>query len=84
MAESFGQMCGGGGGGRRHHPHEAVKMAMKRLVLSNSDPARCAFPKESVLIEPPHLRQDKSRPGDVYTMGNGLHRKDSVMDIVIS
>jgi len=71
-------------GGRRDQTHEAVKLAMKRLILSNSDPDGCAFPKESVLIEPPHLRQDKSRPGDVYTMGNGLHRKDSVMDIVIS
>jgi hypothetical protein len=44
--------------GRRHHAHEAVKLAMKRLLLSFSDPAGCVFPKESILTEPPHFRQD--------------------------
>jgi hypothetical protein len=57
---------------------------MKRLVLSNFDPAGFAFPKESILIEPPHLRQDKSRPLGIYVVGNGLHRKESVMGIVVA
>ena len=42
------------------------------------------FPAASVLIEPRHLRQDRSRPGDVYAIGNGMHKKDSVMDIIIT
>jgi hypothetical protein len=57
---------------------------MKHLVLSCSEPAGQAFLKESVLVEPPHLRMDKTRPGDIYALGNGLHRRDSVMDIVIT
>jgi len=57
---------------------------MKRPVLTNSMPAGRAFPKESVLVEPPHLRADKSRPGDIYALGIGLHKKDSVMDVVIT
>ncbi len=61
-----------------------MKLALKRLVLTSSEPAGRAFPMESVLIEPPHLRRDKSRPGDIYALGNGLHRRDSVMDIVIT
>jgi hypothetical protein len=73
-----------GGDGRRLHAHEVVKLAMKRLVLSRPDPAGCAFPSASVLIEPLHLRQDKSRPGDIYAMGNGMHRKDLVMDVVVT
>jgi hypothetical protein len=73
-----------GGDGRRHQAHDDVKFAMKRLVLTSNEPAGRAFPKESVLIEPPHLRMDKSRPGDIYALRIGLHRKDSVMDIVIT
>jgi hypothetical protein len=73
-----------GGDGRRHQAHEAVKLAMQRVVLSCPDPAGCAFPKASILIEPAHLRQDKSRPGDIYAMGAGLYRKDTVMDVVIT
>jgi len=73
-----------GGDGRRHHAHEAVKLAMQRLVLSCPDPARCSFPKESILIEPVHLRHDKSRPGDIYAVGAGLYRKDTVMDLVVT
>jgi hypothetical protein len=48
------------------------------------DPAGCAFPKESILIEPAYLRQDKSRRGDIYAMGTGLYRKDTVMDLVVT
>jgi len=44
--------------GRRLQAHEAVKLAIKRLVLSCPDPAGCAFPIAYVLIEPRHLRQD--------------------------
>jgi len=73
-----------GGDGRRHQAHEAVKLAMQRLVLSCPDPAGCAFPKASILIEPANLRQDKSRPGDIYAVGAGLYRKDTVMDVVIT
>jgi hypothetical protein len=73
-----------GGDGRRIHAHEAVKLAVKRLVLSCPDPVGCAFPSASVLIEPRHLRQDNSRPGDIFVMGNGMHTKDTVMDVVVT
>jgi len=73
-----------GGDGRRIHAHESVKLAVKKLVLCCPDPVGCAFPSSSVLIEPRHLRQDNSRPGDIFVMGNGMHRKDTVMDIVLT
>ncbi len=73
-----------GGDGRRIHAHETVKLAVKRLVLSCPDPTGCAFPSTSILIEPRHLRQDNSRPGDIFVMGNGRHRLDSVMDVVVT
>jgi hypothetical protein len=73
-----------GGDGRRLYAHELYKLAMKRLVLTSSSPGGRVFPSSSVIIEPRNLRQDKSRPGDLYTVGNGLHRKDSVMDVVIT
>ncbi len=57
---------------------------MKHLVLTSSSPGGSVFPSAFVLIEPWHLRQDKSRPGDVYDVGNGMHRRDTVMDIVIT
>jgi len=71
-----------GGDGRRMHAHEAVKLAVKRLVLSCPNPVGCAFPSASALIEPRHLRQENSRPGDIFVMGNGMHIKDYVMDMV--
>jgi hypothetical protein len=70
--------------GRRHQAHEAVKLAMKRLVLTNHVPEGCVFPRASVMIELPHLRQDKYHPGVIYAMGTELHRKNSVMDIVVT
>ena len=73
-----------GGDGRRLQAHEVMKMVLKRLVLSNASPAGCAFPPSSIMIEPPHLRLDMTRPGDIYACGRGIHRKDSVMDIVIA
>jgi len=57
-------------------------MPVKRLVLTSSSPRGSVFPAASVLIEPRHLRQDGSRPGDVYAIRNGMHGKDSVMDII--
>ncbi len=59
-------------------------MLFKRLVLTSSSPRGCVFPAASVLIEPMHLRQDRSRPGDVYAGGNMMHMKNAVMDIVIT
>jgi hypothetical protein len=56
---------------------------VKRLVLTSSSPGGSVFPSSFVLIEPRHLRQDRSRPGDIYAVPNGMHRKDTVMDIVI-
>jgi len=61
-----------------------VKLALKRLVISCPTPAGCVFPSASFLVEPRHLRQDNSRPGDLYAIGHGMHRKDSVMDLVIA
>jgi hypothetical protein len=60
-----------------------VKLALKRLVLSCPTLAGRDFPSASLLIEPLDLRQDNSQPGDLYAMGNGMRRKDSVMDLVI-
>ncbi len=59
-------------------------MVVKRLVLTSFSPGGRVFPAAYVLIEPQHLRQDKSRHGDIYAIGNGLHRKDVVMDVVIT
>jgi hypothetical protein len=67
------------------HAHEAVKLAIKRRVLSCLDPAGCVFLSASILIEPRHLRQDNSRrPGDIFVMGNGMHKNDSVMDVMVT
>jgi len=38
----------------------------------------------SVLIEPPHLRADNSRPGDVLALGMDVHMLDIAMDIAIA
>jgi hypothetical protein len=73
-----------GGDGRILHAHELYKLAMKRLVLTSSSPGGIVFPSSSVLIEPRNLRSDQSRPGDLYAVGNGMHRTDSVMDVVIT
>ena len=58
-----------GGDGRRLQAHEAVKMTMRELVLSNAKPGGAAFPASSILIELPHLRSGRSRPGDIMAMG---------------
>ncbi len=63
--------------------HEAVKRALKDLVLANPSPGGAAFPVSSVLIEPLHLRKDKSRPGDIMALGRDVHRLDTAMDIVV-
>ena len=73
-----------GGDGRRLQAHETVKLAVKKLVICCPTPAGCVLPSAAVLIEPRHLRQDQSRPGDLYAVGHGMHRKDSAMDIVVT
>jgi hypothetical protein len=40
--------------------------------------------EEFTLPETFHLRRDMSRPGDVYAVGNGMHKKDTVMDLMIT
>ena len=59
-------------------------MAVKHLVMTSSPPGGSVFLAASVLIEPRHLRQDRSSPGDVYAIGHGMHMKDFVMDIIIT
>ena len=59
-------------------------MVVKRLVLTSFSPGGSVFPVASVLIEPQHLRQDRSHPGDIYAIGIVLHMKDMVMDVVIT
>jgi len=72
-----------GGDGRRLQAHEKVKYALKILVLSNPNPGGCAFRDSSILIEHRHLRQDKSRPGDIVALGMGVFLKDTAMDYLI-
>ncbi len=57
---------------------------MKELVLSNANPRGATFPSSSVLIEPPHLRRDISRIGDILALGSDVHRMDTAMDLVIA
>jgi hypothetical protein len=64
--------------------HEVFKLAVKRLLLTPSSAGGNVFPAASFLAEPMHLRQDMSRPGDVYAIGNGMHKKDTMMDTVIT
>ena len=70
-----------GGDGRRLQAHEAFKRSMKDLVLSNVNPGGAAFPASSILIEPSHLRNDRSRPGDILALGGDVHKLDTAMDI---
>ena len=72
------------GGGRRLQAHDVIKRALKELVLSNPAPGGVVFPASSVLIEPPHLRGDNSRQGDVMALGRDVHMMDTAMDIVIA
>ena len=57
---------------------------MKDMVLSKMNPGGAAFLVSSILIEPPHLRSDKSRPGDILALGRDVHRMDTAMDLVIA
>jgi hypothetical protein len=43
-----------------------MKLPLKRLALSNSDPGGIAIPFNQLLIESRQLRIDDSRPGDLY------------------
>jgi hypothetical protein len=73
-----------GGDGRRLQAHDVGKRALKELVLSNPNPGGAAFPDSSILIEPAHLREDISRPGDIMALGRDVHRLDTAMGIVIA
>ena len=57
---------------------------MKDLVLSNANPGGETFPASSILIEPPHLLGDRSRPGDILALGRDVHIMDTAMDLVIA
>ena len=70
--------------GRRLQAHEVVKRALKDLVLSSSNPGGPTFLASNVLIVPPHLRRDKSRPDDIMALGRNVHRLDTAMDLVIA
>ena len=72
------------GDGRRLQAHEVVKRALKDLVLSNPSHGGAAFPASSALIEPLHLRKDRSRPGDILALDRDVHRLDTAMDLVIA
>jgi hypothetical protein len=66
--------CGGDGG--RLQVHEAVKRALKEQVLSNPNPGGASFPASSILIDPPHLRRDKSSPGDIPALARSRCSQD--------
>ena len=66
------------------HVHEIVKLSMKRLALSNSDPGGVAIPFNQLLIEPRYLRSDDSRSGDLYAFARGLYAKDAATDLMIT
>ena len=59
-------------------------MTIKKLVLGCPDLGGVVVPPANMIIEPPHLRKDKSRPGDIYIISGSLHQLDSFMDVVIS
>jgi hypothetical protein len=81
MALPLGKMRGDG---RRLHAPEVVKRAPRNLVLSNPNPGGSAFPASSVLIEPPRLRRDRSRHGNIMALGRDVHKLDTAMDMVIA
>ena len=53
-------------------------------MLSNPNPGGAVFLAFSILIETPHLRRDKSRPGDIMALGMDVHMLDTAMDLVIA
>ena len=60
-----------GGDGRCLQAQKVVKLAVKRLALSNPDLGGIAIPSALLLIDPRHLRSDDSRLGDLYVMAGG-------------
>ena len=42
------------------------------------------IPTSNILIEPSHLRRDKSRPGDIMALGRDVHMLDTAIDLVIA
>ena len=73
-----------GGDGRRLQDYEVVKQALKDLIPTSPNQGGAAFPSSNVLTEPPHLRMDKSRHGDIMAVGREVHRMDSAIDIGIA
>jgi len=73
-----------GGDGRRLQSHYVVKRSLKKLVLFNPNPGGAAFPASGILIEPPHLRGDKSKSRDLMVLGKDVHKLDTAMDIFIA
>ena len=73
-----------GGDGRRLQAHEVVKRALRGLVLANPSPGGAAFPASSVLIEPLHLRRDRTRPRDNMALGRDVHMLETAMDLAIA
>jgi hypothetical protein len=59
-------------------------MRLKDLLMSNAKLAGSVFPVSSGLIEPTYIRHDKTRPGNIYALGMGVHMKDSVMYVVVA
>ena len=58
-------------------------LVIKRLALCNPDPGGTAIPSNQLMLEARHLRNDASRPGDLYVIVGGSHAKDAAMDVVI-
>ncbi len=64
--------------------HQVVKLAIKRMALSNLEPSGVAVPLCQFLIEPRHFRGEDSRPEDLYVMATGQSSKNGAMDVMIS
>jgi hypothetical protein len=73
-----------GGDGKRLQAHEVVERTLRDLVLSNPNPGGVSFPGSSILIQPPHLRRDKFKPGEIMALGRDAHSLDTAMDLVIA
>ena len=61
-----------------------VKRALRDLMLSNPSSGGATFPASSVLIEPLHLRKDRSRQRDIMALGRDVNRLNTAMDLVIA
>ena len=57
---------------------------MRDHLLSSAKPGGAAFPASIILIEPPHLRNDRFQPGDIMALGRDAHKMDTAMDLGIA